>query len=165
MLGHSIALLLEVRMGSFVLESDVPWDSRVMLHHQWYPVIACILVSLLQLGMLFRRKHCSQYIINQGKWFKWPGKNSLSLFHKLRSISWKDLALLPTCCSGIFLPHCFSFMYHRTSPADFIVPYDQYMESLKNNYSIGMRFKMRFEGEEAPEQRYISSTRGIVFLL
>lgn len=28
------------------------------------------------------------------------------------------------------------------------------MESIKNNYSIGMRFKMRFEGEEAPEQRY-----------
>lgn len=28
------------------------------------------------------------------------------------------------------------------------------MESVKNNYSIGMRFKMRFEGEEAPEQRY-----------
>jgi len=28
------------------------------------------------------------------------------------------------------------------------------MESLKNSYSIGMRFKMRFEGEEAPEQRY-----------
>jgi hypothetical protein len=42
----------------------------------------------------------------------------------------------------------------RTSPAEFIVPYDQYMESIKNNYSIGMRFKMRFEGEEAPEQRY-----------
>ncbi|KAJ0113678.1 hypothetical protein Patl1_01308 [Pistacia atlantica] len=42
----------------------------------------------------------------------------------------------------------------RTSPAEFIVPFDQYMESVKSNYSIGMRFKMRFEGEEAPEQRY-----------
>lgn len=45
-------------------------------------------------------------------------------------------------------------LIYRTSPAEFIVPYDQYMESLKNNYTIGMRFKMRFEGEEAPEQRY-----------
>ena len=43
---------------------------------------------------------------------------------------------------------------NRTSPAEFIVPFDQYMESVKSNYSIGMRFKMRFEGEEAPEQRY-----------
>ncbi|CAL5395559.1 unnamed protein product [Camellia sinensis] len=41
----------------------------------------------------------------------------------------------------------------RTSPAEFIVPFDQYMESVKSNYSVGMRFKMRFEGEEAPEQR------------
>lgn len=45
--------------------------------------------------------------------------------------------------------------FYRTSPAEFIVPFDQYMESVKNNYSIGMRFKMRFEGEEAPEQRYV----------
>lgn len=56
-------------------------------------------------------------------------------------------------------------MYYRTSPADFIVPYDQYMESVKNNYSIGMRFKMRFEGEEAPEQRYVSITGRSIFLL
>ena len=28
------------------------------------------------------------------------------------------------------------------------------MESIKNNYPTGMRFKMRFEGEEALEQRY-----------
>ncbi|KAL0429668.1 UNVERIFIED_CONTAM: Auxin response factor 2B [Sesamum radiatum] len=49
----------------------------------------------------------------------------------------------------------------RTSPAEFIVPYDQYMESVKNNYSIGMRFKMRFEGEEAPEQRFTGTIVGI----
>lgn len=45
----------------------------------------------------------------------------------------------------------------RTSPSEFIVPFDQYMESVKANHSIGMRFKMRFEGEEAPEQRYKSA--------
>lgn len=49
----------------------------------------------------------------------------------------------------------------RTSPAEFIVPFDQYMESVKNNYSIGMRFKMRFEGEEAPEQRFTGTIVGI----
>ncbi|MCD7451814.1 ADP-ribosylation factor 2, partial [Datura stramonium] len=48
-----------------------------------------------------------------------------------------------------------------TSPAEFIVPYDHYMESVKNNYSIGMRFKMRFEGEEAPEQRFTGTIVGI----
>lgn len=49
----------------------------------------------------------------------------------------------------------------RTSPSEFIVPFDQYMESVKNNYSIGMRFKMRFEGEEAPEQRFTGTIVGI----
>ncbi|XP_010547792.1 PREDICTED: auxin response factor 2-like [Tarenaya hassleriana] len=49
----------------------------------------------------------------------------------------------------------------RTSPSEFIVPFDQYMESVKNNYSIGMRFKMRFEGEEAPEQRFTGTVVGI----
>ncbi|KAI3985992.1 hypothetical protein MKX01_039074 [Papaver californicum] len=48
-----------------------------------------------------------------------------------------------------------------TSPKEFIVPYGQYMESVKNNHSIGMRFKMRFEGEEAaPEQRFIGTIVG-----
>ncbi|CAK9186904.1 unnamed protein product [Ilex paraguariensis] len=49
----------------------------------------------------------------------------------------------------------------RTSPTEFIVPYDQYVESVKSNYSIGMRFKMRFEGEEAPEQRFAGTIIGI----
>ncbi|GMP34275.1 hypothetical protein CsSME_00007213 [Camellia sinensis var. sinensis] len=49
----------------------------------------------------------------------------------------------------------------RTSPAEFIVPFDQYMESVKSNYSVGMRFKMRFEGEEAPEQRFTGTIIGI----
>ncbi|GJS16560.1 auxin response factor 2-like protein [Tanacetum coccineum] len=53
-----------------------------------------------------------------------------------------------------------AFIFLRTSPAEFIVPYDQYMEAMKNNYSIGMRFKMRFEGEEAPEQRFTGQPVG-----
>ncbi|KZV46474.1 auxin response factor 2, partial [Dorcoceras hygrometricum] len=49
----------------------------------------------------------------------------------------------------------------RTSPAEFIVPYDQYVNSVKNNYSAGLRFKMRFEGDEAPEQRFTGTIVGI----
>ncbi|KAI8012540.1 Auxin response factor 2B [Camellia lanceoleosa] len=47
------------------------------------------------------------------------------------------------------------------SPAEFIVPFDQYMKSVKSNYSVGMRFKMRFEGEEAPEQKFTGTIIGI----
>ncbi|KAF3786704.1 Auxin response factor 2 [Nymphaea thermarum] len=54
-----------------------------------------------------------------------------------------------------------AFIFLRTSPSEFIVPFTQYMESVKNSYSIGMRFKMRFEGEEAPEQRFTGTVVGI----
>lgn len=58
-------------------------------------------------------------------------------------------------CTGFLIHIIFLHMVcYRTSPAEFIIPVDKYMESLKNNYNIGMRFKMRFEAEEAPEQRY-----------
>lgn len=46
-------------------------------------------------------------------------------------------------------------VYYRpwTSPAAFIIPCDQYMKSAKNDYSIGMRFRMCFEGDECAEKR------------
>ncbi|KAM3359539.1 auxin response factor 2B isoform X1 [Capsicum galapagoense] len=72
------------------------------------------------------------------------------------------LGVLATAWHAIQTKTMFTVYYKpRTSPAEFIVPYDQYMESLKNNYSIGMRFKMRFEGEEAPEQRFTGTIIGI----
>ncbi|XP_028764564.1 auxin response factor 2 [Neltuma alba] len=72
------------------------------------------------------------------------------------------LGVLATAWHAISTGTMFTVYYKpRTSPAEFIVPYDQYMESLKNNYTIGMRFKMRFEGEEAPEQRFTGTIVGI----
>nr|XP_016466716.1 PREDICTED: auxin response factor 2-like isoform X1 [Nicotiana tabacum] len=72
------------------------------------------------------------------------------------------LGVLATAWHAIQTKTMFTVYYKpRTSPADFIVPYDQYMKSVKNNYSIGMRFKMRFEGEEAPEQRFTGTIVGI----
>ncbi|KAF3625465.1 Auxin response factor 23 [Capsicum annuum] len=72
------------------------------------------------------------------------------------------LGVLATAWHAIQTKTMFTVYYKpRTSPAEFIVPYDHYMESVKNNYSIGMRFKMRFEGEEAPEQRFTGTIVGI----
>ncbi|KAL8154143.1 hypothetical protein V2J09_011903 [Rumex salicifolius] len=71
------------------------------------------------------------------------------------------LGVLATAWHAITTKTMFTVYYKpRTSPAEFIVPFDQYIESMKNNYSIGMRFKMRFEGEEAPEQRYTGTIVG-----
>ncbi|KAJ9567858.1 hypothetical protein OSB04_003824 [Centaurea solstitialis] len=72
------------------------------------------------------------------------------------------LGVLATAWHAIKTGTMFTIYYKpRTSPTEFIVPYDQYMESLKNNYSIGMRFNMKFEGEEAPEQRFTGTIVGI----
>ncbi|KAA8542056.1 hypothetical protein F0562_023208 [Nyssa sinensis] len=71
------------------------------------------------------------------------------------------LGVLATAWHAFTTGTIFTVYYKpRTSPAEFIVPFDQYMESVKNNYSIGMRFKMRFEGEEAPEQRFTGTIVG-----
>ncbi|GKV36331.1 hypothetical protein SLEP1_g44473 [Rubroshorea leprosula] len=71
------------------------------------------------------------------------------------------LGVLATAWHAISTKTMFTVYYKpRTSPAEFIVPFDQYMESVKNHHSIGMRFKMRFEGEEAPEQRFTGTIVG-----
>nr|WAK98323.1 ARF2 protein [Paeonia lactiflora] len=70
--------------------------------------------------------------------------------------------VLASACHAISTRTMLTVYYKpRTSPSEFIVPFDQYMESVKNNYSIGMRFKMRFEGEEAPEQWFTGTIVGI----
>uniref|UniRef100_A0A7N0RAK1 Auxin response factor n=1 Tax=Kalanchoe fedtschenkoi TaxID=63787 RepID=A0A7N0RAK1_KALFE len=71
------------------------------------------------------------------------------------------LGVLASAWHAISTGTMFTVFYKpRTSPTEFIVPLEQYMESVKNNYSIGMRFKMRFEGEEAPEQRFTGTIVG-----
>ncbi|KAI3831663.1 hypothetical protein MKX03_021139 [Papaver bracteatum] len=42
----------------------------------------------------------------------------------------------------------------RMSPSEFLIPYNEYMSSVKNKYSIGLRFRMKFEGEECPKQSF-----------
>nr|CBA11996.1 putative auxin response factor 2 [Cabomba aquatica] len=72
------------------------------------------------------------------------------------------LGVLATASHAIQTGTMFTVYYKpRTSPSEFIVPFAQYVESIKKNYSIGMRFKMRFEGEEAPEQRFTGTIIGI----
>lgn len=72
------------------------------------------------------------------------------------------LGILATAWHAVTTGTLFTVYYKpRTSPCEFIIPFDRYVESVKNNHSIGMRFKMRFEGEEAPEQRFTGTIVGI----
>ncbi|OMO77474.1 hypothetical protein COLO4_25151 [Corchorus olitorius] len=64
------------------------------------------------------------------------------MFHQVLSTAWEALTRRTI----------FTISYKpRISPAEFIVPYNKYMESMRSNYSIGTRFQMRFEGEEAAD--------------
>ncbi|CAM0949925.1 unnamed protein product [Alopecurus aequalis] len=72
------------------------------------------------------------------------------------------LGVLATAWHAVNTGSMFTVYYKpRTSPAEFVVPCDWYYESLKRNHSIGMRFKMRFEGEEAAEQSFSGTIVGI----
>ncbi|KAK4410707.1 Auxin response factor 2A [Sesamum angolense] len=82
-------------------------------------------------------------------------------WHAIQTKTMFTVYYKPACYSKACKFSIVRDMNEMTSPAEFIVPYDQYMESVKNNYSIGMRFKMRFEGEEAPEQRFTGTIVGI----
>ncbi|PIA35078.1 hypothetical protein AQUCO_03600025v1 [Aquilegia coerulea] len=56
----------------------------------------------------------------------------------------------------------FSIYYNpRANSSQFIIPFHKYSKSLNHSFSIGMRFKMRFETDEAAERRYMGMITGV----
>ncbi|XP_027361895.1 auxin response factor 3-like isoform X2 [Abrus precatorius] len=56
----------------------------------------------------------------------------------------------------------FSVCYNpRVSSSDFIIPVQRFLKSLDCSYSAGMRFRMRFETEDASERRFTGLIAGI----
>ncbi|KAK4782811.1 hypothetical protein SAY86_007185 [Trapa natans] len=56
----------------------------------------------------------------------------------------------------------FSVYYDpRSTTSEFIIPYRKFFKSLDCSFTPGMRFKMRFEGEDASEQRHSGFITGI----
>ncbi|ONM17202.1 Auxin response factor 6 [Zea mays] len=72
------------------------------------------------------------------------------------------LGVLATASHAISTGTLFSVFYKpRTSRSDFIVSVNKYLEAKKQKISVGMRFKMRFEGDDAPERRFSGTIIGI----
>lgn len=72
------------------------------------------------------------------------------------------LGVIATASHAVTTRTMFTVYYKpRTSQSEFIIPCDKYMEAVNSNLSVGMRFKMRFEGEEAPERRFTGTIIGI----
>ncbi|KAL2939463.1 Auxin response factor 1 [Bienertia sinuspersici] len=51
--------------------------------------------------------------------------------------------------------------FSRTSRSDFLVSVNKYLEAKNHKLSVGMRFKMRFEGDEVPERRFSGTIVGV----
>ncbi|KAM7474523.1 hypothetical protein LguiB_021766 [Lonicera macranthoides] len=72
------------------------------------------------------------------------------------------LGVLATASHAIATGTLFSVFYKpRTSQSEFIVSLNKYLEARSEKLSVGMRFKMRFEGEEVPERRFSGTIVGL----
>ncbi|XP_023644042.1 auxin response factor 1 isoform X2 [Capsella rubella] len=72
------------------------------------------------------------------------------------------IGVLATAAHAITTGTIFSVFYKpRTSRSEFIVSVNRYLEAKTQKLSVGMRFKMRFEGEEAPEKRFSGTIVGV----
>ncbi|BBH03487.1 auxin response factor 9 [Prunus dulcis] len=52
-------------------------------------------------------------------------------------------------------------VYYKPRTSQFIIGVNKYLEAVNNKFSVGMRFKMRFEGEDAPERRFSGTIIGL----
>ncbi|CAK7350512.1 unnamed protein product [Dovyalis caffra] len=69
---------------------------------------------------------------------------------------------LADVASSISMGSAFHIYYNpRASSSEFIIPFNKFLKSLDQSFSAGMRFKMRFETEDAAERRYTGLITGI----
>ncbi|MFS7904851.1 putative auxin response factor [Helianthus anomalus] len=48
-------------------------------------------------------------------------------------------------------------VYYKPVTSKFIIGLNKYIEAVNNCFTIGMRFKMGFEGDDSPERRHITT--------
>jgi auxin response factor len=72
------------------------------------------------------------------------------------------IGVLATASHAISTGTLFSVFYKpRTSRSEFVISVNKYLEAKNNKMSVGMRFKMRFEGDDAPERRFSGTIIGL----
>ncbi|XP_058095878.1 auxin response factor 9-like isoform X2 [Magnolia sinica] len=70
------------------------------------------------------------------------------------------LGVLATASHAI-MTHTLFTVYYKPRTSQFIIGLNKYLEAVNNRFSVGMRFKMRFEGEDAPERRFTGTIVGV----
>jgi hypothetical protein len=62
---------------------------------------------------------------------------------------------LAVVCNICLMSDIFHRFFCRVSSSEFIIPVNKFMKSLDCSYSVGMRFRMRFETEDSAERRSV----------
>lgn len=70
------------------------------------------------------------------------------------------LGVLATASHAV-LTHTFFVVYYKPRTSQFIVGVNKYLDAINHDFGVGMRFKMRFEGEDSPERRFSGTIIGV----
>ncbi|KAG9448225.1 hypothetical protein H6P81_014353 [Aristolochia fimbriata] len=70
------------------------------------------------------------------------------------------LGVLATASHAVTTQSLFT-VYYKPRTSQFIISLNKYLEAMDNGFSVGMRFKMRFEGEDSPERRFSGTIVGV----
>ncbi|XP_039046146.1 auxin response factor 9-like isoform X1 [Hibiscus syriacus] len=70
------------------------------------------------------------------------------------------LGVLATAAHAVTTQTLF-VVYYKPRTSQFIIGVNKYLDAMKNGFSVGMRFKMRFEGEDFPERRFTGTIVGV----
>ncbi|KAL8138423.1 hypothetical protein V2J09_004424 [Rumex salicifolius] len=52
-------------------------------------------------------------------------------------------------------------VYYKPRSSQFIVTVNKYLEAVKHGFAVGMRFNMRFEGDDSPDKRFTGTIVGV----
>ncbi|KAJ1264071.1 hypothetical protein BS78_09G234700 [Paspalum vaginatum] len=73
-----------------------------------------------------------------------------------------NLGSLANVAHAVATKSVFHIYYNpRINQSEFIVPYSKFMKSFNQPFSAGLRFKMRYESDDATERRYTGIIAGI----
>ncbi|XWS76863.1 hypothetical protein CRYUN_Cryun01aG0214500 [Craigia yunnanensis] len=70
------------------------------------------------------------------------------------------LGVLATAAHAV-TTHTLFVVYYKPRTSQFIIGVNKYLEAINNGFSVGMRFKMGFEGEDSPEKRFTGTIVGV----
>lgn len=70
------------------------------------------------------------------------------------------LGVLATA-SHALVTQTFFVVYYKPRTSQFIIGLNKYLEAVSHKFGVGMRFKMRFEGEDSPERRFSGTIVGV----